>query len=189
MWDAARASTPFWRLPSVTKRWEWIFSVKAIELAMTKAIERGIGARFLVADALCLHELGEQFNTVLDCGLFHVFDDDERERYVDSLAAAVTPGGRYHMLCFSDLQPGDWGPRRVSQDEIRASFSDGWILEPIEPAVIDLTWDPAGSARVAGGLHSHVETGRLLLSGSPLSSQLVGFIMAGMECSGRIMEW
>lgn len=49
------------------------------------------------------------------------------------------------MLCFSDRQPGDWGPRRVARDEIRVAFSAGWEIESIESAVIDLTWDPAGS--------------------------------------------
>jgi SAM-dependent methyltransferase len=120
-------------------------SAKAIELAITKASERGVEARFLVADALRLVDLGEQFDTVLDCGLFHVLDDGERERYVDSLAAVVRPGGRYYMLCFSDLQRGDWGPRRVTQDEIRAAFSERWVVDSIEATVIDLTWDPAGA--------------------------------------------
>jgi SAM-dependent methyltransferase len=120
-------------------------SAKAIDLAMAKAIERAIKARFLVADALRLVNLGEQFDTVLDCGLFHVLDDGERDRYVNSLAAVVPPGGCYHMLCFSERQPGDWGPRRVTQDEIRAAFSEGWEVESIEPTVIDLTWDPAGA--------------------------------------------
>jgi cyclopropane fatty-acyl-phospholipid synthase-like methyltransferase len=120
-------------------------SAKAIELAMAKATQRGVKARFLVADALRLSDLGELFDTVLDCGLFHVLDDAERERYVDSLVAVVPPGGRYHMLCFSDGQPGDWGPRRVTQDEIRAAFSEGWEIESIEPTVIDLTWDPGGA--------------------------------------------
>ena len=86
-----------------------------------------------------------QFETVLDCGLFHVFDDVERERYVASLAEVLPPGARCHMLCFSDHQPGDWGPRRVTQDEIRDSFNAGWTIDSIEPAVIALTWDPAGA--------------------------------------------
>ena len=120
-------------------------SERAIELAQTKAAERGLDVRFVVADALRLVELGQQFDTVLDCGLFHVLDDDERERYVGSLAEVVPPGGRYHMLCFSDRQPGDWGPRRVTQDEIRVAFSSEWSIESIEPAIIDLTWDPAGA--------------------------------------------
>ena len=120
-------------------------SVRAIELAKAKATERGVVVRFVVGDALHLVDLGEQFDTVLDCGLFHVLDDGERERYVGSLAEVVPPGGRYHMLCFSDRQPGDWGPRRVTQDEIRVAFSVGWEIESIESAVIDLTWDPAGA--------------------------------------------
>jgi cyclopropane fatty-acyl-phospholipid synthase-like methyltransferase len=120
-------------------------SAKAIDLATVKATERGIEARFLVADALGLVELGEQFDTVLDCGLFHVLDDGERSRYVKSVAGVVPPGGHFHMLCFSEHQPGDWGPRRVTQDEIRTAFSEGWELELIEPTVIDLTWNPAGA--------------------------------------------
>ncbi len=120
-------------------------SKRAIELARTKATERALRARFVVADALRLVDLSEQFDTVLDCGLFHVFDDDERKHYVGSLADVIPPGGRYHMLCFSDRQPGDWGPRRVTQDEIRIAFSLGWEIETIDAAVIDLTWDSAGA--------------------------------------------
>jgi SAM-dependent methyltransferase len=101
----------------------------AIAIAERKAGERGLDARFLVWNAVDLESLGEQFDTVLDSGLFHVFDDDDRARYVDSLRAATAPGGRYHMLCFSDRQPGDWGPRRVAREEIEQSFTDGWRIE------------------------------------------------------------
>ncbi len=121
-------------------------STAAIDLARRKADERGIDARFLVWDAFDLPSLGEQFDTVLDCGLFHLFSDDERPRLVESLAAAVPAGGRYHLLCFSDRQPGDWGPRRVRQDEIRASFAQCWRVESIEPATIDVTIEPDGVA-------------------------------------------
>jgi SAM-dependent methyltransferase len=120
-------------------------SVRAIELARTKAAERGVEARFVVADALRLVDLGEKFDTVLDCGLFHVLEDGERQRYVASLAEVVPPGGRYHLLCFSDRQPGDWGPRRVTQAEIRVAFSVGWKIESFESSVIDLTWGPTGA--------------------------------------------
>jgi SAM-dependent methyltransferase len=116
----------------------------AIANAEAKARDRGLPVRFLVWNALQLADLGEQFDMVLDCGLFHVLDDDDRARYVDSLGAALVPDGRYHMLCFSDRQPGDWGPRRVTEDEIRASFRDGWRVDSIEPARIDITFDPNG---------------------------------------------
>ena len=110
----------------------------AIGLARRKAQERGLDARFIVGDALDLGALGEQYDTVIDSGLFHSFEDDDRSRFVDSLRAAAAAGGRYYLLCFTDQQPGDWGPRRVSQDEIRASFADGWRVESIEAATFEV---------------------------------------------------
>jgi cyclopropane fatty-acyl-phospholipid synthase-like methyltransferase len=105
----------------------------AIEKARAKAAERGLTARFEVADALHLELLGERFGTVIDSGLFHVFDDAERPRYVTSLAAVVEPGGSYYMMCFSDKQPGVWGPRRVREEEIRAAFTGGWEIVSLTP--------------------------------------------------------
>jgi SAM-dependent methyltransferase len=108
------------------------------------ARDRGLAAPFLVWDALDLGSLEQRFDTVLDCGLFHVFDDHARVRFVESLAAATVPGARYHMLCFSDRQPGDWGPRRVSRREIRSSFARGWRVASIEPATLHTTLDVGG---------------------------------------------
>jgi cyclopropane fatty-acyl-phospholipid synthase-like methyltransferase len=120
-------------------------SPTAIGIAKSKAQDRNLDARFLTWDALDLSSLGEQFETVLDSGLFHVFEDDERSRYVESLRAVVASGGRYYLLCFSDRQPGDWGPRRVRQEEIRASFASGWYVESIEGSSFDLTINPEGA--------------------------------------------
>lgn len=60
-------------------------------------------------DARALADLDEHFDTVLDCGLFHVLGDTDQERYVRGLTEMVPSGGRFHMLCLSDRQPGDWG--------------------------------------------------------------------------------
>jgi cyclopropane fatty-acyl-phospholipid synthase-like methyltransferase len=117
----------------------------AIDAARGKARDRGLTAQFLVWDALRLAALGELFDTVLDSGLFHVFQDDDRPLFVDGLRAVVRPGGRYLMLCFSDRQPGARGPRRVTQAEIRASFRDGWRVDSIEPTRFDVTVDPDGA--------------------------------------------
>ena len=116
----------------------------ALQAAREKARVRGLTARFLRHDARRLADLGESFDTVLDCGLFHIFTDDDRAAFVSSLRSAVRPGGRYLMLCFSDQQPGDWGPRRVTRHEIEASFADGWRVDTIEPVTIDITTDPDG---------------------------------------------
>jgi len=117
----------------------------AITIAQDKARKRGLTARFLVWNALQLGALDDQFDTVLDCGLFHVFEDDERAQFIDSLRAVLPTSGSYHMLCFSDRQPGDWGPRRITQDEIRASFSDGWQVDSIEAGKIDINTGPNGA--------------------------------------------
>lgn len=110
----------------------------AIEQARAKAAGRGLGARFEVADALDLEQLGRTFDTVIDSGVFHVFGDEDRATYVASLAAVLRPGGLCHLMCFSDRQPGDWGPRRVRADELRDAFSDGWTVESVTADTFDV---------------------------------------------------
>ena len=82
-------------------------------------------AAFELGDVLALDRLGRTFATVIDSGVFHVFDDADRVRYVASLAAVLEPGGVLHLLCFSEHTPGTTGPRRVTQAEIRTAFADG----------------------------------------------------------------
>jgi SAM-dependent methyltransferase len=110
----------------------------AIRLADQKAAERGLDATFVTGDALAM-DFAESFATALDCGCFHTFDDADRPRFVASLASVLRPGARFFMLCFSEAEPGDWGPRRVTQAEIRAAFRDGWTVDAIEPAELHIT--------------------------------------------------
>ena len=107
-------------------------SPRAIAKARDKAAERGLPARFEVADVLSLEQLGMTFDTVIDSGVFHVFDDQDRARYVTSLGSVLRPDGCCYLMCFSDRKPGGYGPRRISQDELRAAFSDGWTVASIE---------------------------------------------------------
>jgi len=107
----------------------------AVARARESARRRGLpAARFLVGDALSLEVLGMEFGTVVDSGLFHALTDAEREAYVEALARATRPGGLLHILCFSDRQPGDDGPRRISDAELRTAFVRGWTVRSIEPA-------------------------------------------------------
>jgi cyclopropane fatty-acyl-phospholipid synthase-like methyltransferase len=112
-------------------------SSTAIGIAIEKAHRRGLDVRFLVGDVLDMASLKERFDTVLDMGLFHTFDDDDRATYVENLREVTSPGSRYFMLCFSDRQPGATGPRRVSQEEIRRSFADGWRVDTIDASSIE----------------------------------------------------
>lgn len=119
----------------------------ALRAAEDKARERGLPARFVLGDAHRLTDLGQSYDTVLDCGLFHIFGDDDRAAYTDSLRNVLVPGGRYLMLCFSDQEPGDRGPRRVTLDDITTTFTDGWRVDSVEPTTLDR---PTGPASVRG---------------------------------------
>lgn len=131
----------------------------AVERAREKARGRGLPAAFEVGDALHLGSLGRRFDTVVDCGLFHVFSDEDRGRYVASLAGALREGGRAFILCFSEREPGDRGPRRVSERELREAFGGAeWEVERIAPERLENNLEPEGAdgwlttvRRVAGG--------------------------------------
>jgi SAM-dependent methyltransferase len=117
----------------------------ALSIAREKAATRGLDAQFVSADALRLDRLGRRFDTVLDCGLFHTFDGEERRRYVAGLAAVTRGGGTLHLLCFSDVGPAARGPHPVSEEELRAAFAGGdWSVATIEPNRIQTRFEPGG---------------------------------------------
>ena len=103
-----------------------------LQAAREKAAQRGLQGEFRQFDALKLPELGRTFDSVIDCGLFHVLSDEDRLPYVAGLRVVTRPDGRVFLMCFSDEEPGDRGPRRVSQEELRQAFADGWIVESIQ---------------------------------------------------------
>jgi cyclopropane fatty-acyl-phospholipid synthase-like methyltransferase len=109
------------------------FLDEPIRRAKRKAAERGLSVNFFVMDALALKDLPEVFDAVIDSGLFHVFSDEDRRRYVEGLATVLKPGGRLFLMCFSDEEPGTQGPRRVSRRELHDAFGQGWVVESIEP--------------------------------------------------------
>ncbi|MFX4294660.1 class I SAM-dependent methyltransferase [Streptomyces bohaiensis] len=115
----------------------------AVALASAKARERGLTARFLEWDVTELAALGEQFDTLVDVGCFHCFTPEDRPRVARSMAAATVPGGRCFLLCFSDRQPGRWGPHRVTEQSVRESFTGaGWEIDSLEPAELDVAFAP-----------------------------------------------
>ena len=93
---------------------------------------------FLVKDAMTLKDWSERFGAVIDGGLFHVFSDEDRKKYVEGLAEVLEPGGRLFLMCFSDEEPGTQGPRRISQKELRDAFAKGWTIESIQPVRIEV---------------------------------------------------
>jgi SAM-dependent methyltransferase len=110
----------------------------AVAKARAKAEERGIPATFVELDALRVDRLGRTFDTALDVGMCHSLQDEERPVYAASLAAAVRPGGRAFLLCWSERNDEfGFGPRRVTQAELRATFTDAWRVDAIDEERFD----------------------------------------------------
>jgi SAM-dependent methyltransferase len=118
----------------------------ALAIAREKAAGRGIEVEFAGVDAFQLERLGRTFETVLDCGLFHTFEGDERTQYVRSLASVTKHDGTLYLLCFSDDGP-DTGPHPISQKELRAAFnpSSGWNVAAIEPERLQTRYHANGA--------------------------------------------
>ncbi|HEX5018076.1 MAG TPA: class I SAM-dependent methyltransferase [Actinomycetes bacterium] len=113
-------------------------SRNVIEIARRKAEDRGLDVEFSVVNMVELVPFEDgAFDTVLDSGVFHSFSGAEQRAYVDNLTRVTNPDGLLHLICFSEHQPGEgkWGPRRITQAEIRAAFAEGWSVDEIEPAV------------------------------------------------------
>jgi SAM-dependent methyltransferase len=116
-------------------------SRNAIEKAQEKAARRGIDVDFTVANMLNAVPFEDGlFDTVLDSGVFHSFAGSEQRAYVDNLTRLTKPGGVLHLICFSEHQPGEgeWGPRRITQKEIREAFAQAWAVEEIAPATFHI---------------------------------------------------
>jgi cyclopropane fatty-acyl-phospholipid synthase-like methyltransferase len=120
-------------------------SAAAIARAQRRARERKLPVAFVVEDLLHLERLGRRFDCAVDAGSFHRIEPAQRHDYARSLGATLAPGGRLFLLCFGDHERGRGGPRRVSQAELRATFSDGWRVDSIVSTRIESHIYPGGA--------------------------------------------
>jgi SAM-dependent methyltransferase len=120
--------------------WGIDVSELAIERAMMKSHARRLPVVFLVASVTDAGAVGRTFDSVIDSGCFHTLDDADRVAYADAMRSMTLAGGSLHVLCFSEEEPPGWGPRRVTQAELRATFAAGWSEIGIAPARFETRW-------------------------------------------------
>ncbi len=102
-------------------------------------------------DALTLANLPDRFDTVIDSGLFHVFSNDDRQRYVDGLASVLKPVVVSTYCALATMSQAQIGPRRVSEDEIRETFANGWQIQSIKRSRYEVRPDPNDPSFKDGG--------------------------------------
>jgi SAM-dependent methyltransferase len=94
---------------------------------------------FRVGDALRPTLLDRWFGAVVDSGFYHLFDQPTRDRFADEVAAALIPGGRLYLLEFATEFPMANTPLKVTEDELRARFSEekGWRTLALRAATFE----------------------------------------------------
>ncbi|TCP53538.1 methyltransferase family protein [Tamaricihabitans halophyticus] len=107
-------------------------AARAIELAERNAADKGVPARFAVADALRLGR-DHSYDTIVDSALFHVFGAADRHAYAKSLHAVCRPDGQVFVLALAETDERGFGPR-IRAEVIEEAFQDGWELTDIEPS-------------------------------------------------------
>ena len=92
-----------------------------------------------------------RFGSVFDSGFLHLLDEEESDRFIDDLASALVPGGRYYLHEFAVEFPVENVPRAVTEVELRTRFSEasGWRILDVGPAEFHSTAAPPVAAIVA----------------------------------------
>lgn len=115
-----------------------VVGLDAVEEALRRAREKATKEKlvrppeFVLGDAIRLEDSGLEAETILDCALFHTFPDEEQAVYVRGLERVLSPGGKLHLLCFSELETRPPGPRRLSLNQITGAFGPKWeVVEAV----------------------------------------------------------
>lgn len=109
----------------------------AIEQARQAAAQRGLAAKFDVADLSQSTGYKEYFKTIIDGLVFHCLPEELRHGYVESSARALKPGGKFFALVFATeaFPPdADFGPRPFTEHQLRAIVGEHLVVDDIQPA-------------------------------------------------------
>ena len=117
-------------------------SKNAIKKALIKAKNLGLNVNFKVDNALYL-KTNKKFDTVIDCGLFHILSENDRSKFEKNLYKIIKPNGKYIVLCFNErekflpLPSILFGPRRIRKKEIKNCFNDLWKINYINETLYE----------------------------------------------------
>jgi SAM-dependent methyltransferase len=130
---------------ALARRGVEVLGVDIVEAAITQARAKAAALppefaaqmEFQVADALRPAQLGRQFGAVVDSGFLHLFEQQTADRFAEELAASLRPGGRYYLLAFAVQFDIPNVPRALSEEELRARFTDerGWRILALREAL------------------------------------------------------
>jgi len=97
-------------------------SPSAIKKAKASAKAAGLSIEFRVDNVLASKLAPNLVDAIVDRGVFHVLPEDKRPAYVRTVHRVLRPNGWLFLKCFSDKEPGTWGPHRIAETELRGYF-------------------------------------------------------------------
>ena len=92
----------------------------------------GVSVNWKVANVL-EDDLGdEQYDVITDQGCYHHMEPEEKTVYLEQVVKHLKPGGMFVLRCFSDKFPPGGQPKRISSDDMIATFHKDFVLEHME---------------------------------------------------------
>jgi SAM-dependent methyltransferase len=114
----------------------------ALMTARRRAHDAGLSedsVTFAVGDATDLTGYIEAFDTVVDSGMYHCLDADERARYAAAAYRAARPGASLLVCCFSEADSAGprWRRSGVSEPSLRDTLGGaGWGVVSVRPFTV-----------------------------------------------------
>ena len=127
-------------------------SPTALITAERRAKDAAVNVRFAVADATKLDGYSDAFDSVIDSGMYHCFDDDGKRAYAAALHRATRAGATLLLSCFSDANAADteWPRPMVAEDTLRDTLGGaGWDITSLEPTTVHRTDDTGSDVEMA----------------------------------------
>jgi cyclopropane fatty-acyl-phospholipid synthase-like methyltransferase len=124
-------------------------SPSAIQKAKASAKAAGLSIEFRVDDILKSKLDAKLVDLIVDRGVFHVLPPEKRPTYVETVHRVLRPRGWLLLKCFSDKEPGTYGPYRIAAKELRGYFQEKFEVESIRETVFQGTLEPFPKALFA----------------------------------------
>ena len=84
----------------------------------------------------------KMFDYVFDRGCFHVLPIEKRPVYIKEIKRILDDDGMLILKCFSIKEPGQEGPYRFSETEIKQLFGNEFVIISVKDTVYQGTLDP-----------------------------------------------
>lgn len=106
--------------------------------AIEKARKLSDNVNFVVDDILNSNLSDSKFDFIFDRGVFHVFENDQRTRYLSQIKRILNDDGVLFLKCMSKEEknlPDDGMPHKFSKQDIEDFFSADFEIQKISDSI------------------------------------------------------